>query len=202
MATVTLPDGTEAEHVAFSTKPWRDISEFKMVRGMWEDYWRSEGVCLKTVGVFADFAEFFEMMKSLPDGSKKYFRKADRHGLQRLRRDLCRAYKQGMAGFPKVPSCTAPEFARILSSTSMLKLGVTTQVADVENGKRAAFSPQSTPPTKEVQAVFRELRVHFPSLDQKAFLGSIAPDQVMLSPALTARCPFVERLTPQSPVGP
>lgn len=202
MAAVTLPNGTAAEHVAFSTKPWRDISEFKMVRGMWEDYWRSEGVCLKTVGVFADFAEFFEMMKSLPDGSKKYFRRADRYGLQRLRRDLCRAYKQGMAGFPKVPSCTAPEFAGILNSTSMLKRGVTTQVADVENGKRYAFSAQSTPPTKEVLAVFRELRVHFPSVDQKAFLGSIAPDQVMLSPALTARCPFVERLMPHRPVGP
>lgn len=202
MVTVTLPDGTAAEHVAFSTKPWRDISEFKMVRGMWEDYWRSEGVCLKTVGVFADFAEFFEMMKSLPDGSKKYFRKADRYGLQRLRRDLCRAYKQGMAGFPKIPSCTAPEFAGVLNSTSMLKLGVTTQVADVENGKRTAFSAQSTPPTKEVLAVFRELRVHFPSLDQKSFLGSIAPDQVMLSQALTARCPFVEQLRTPRPVGP
>lgn len=202
MSAVTLPDGTAAEHVAFSTKPWRDISEFKMVRGMWESYWRSEGVCLKNVSVFADFAEFFEMMKSLQDGSKKYFRKADRYGLQRLRRDLSRAYKQGMAGFPKIPECTASEFAGILNSTRMLLLGVTTQVEDVENGKRAAFSPHSTPPTKEVQAVFRELRAHFPSVDQKAFLGSIAPDQVMLSPALTARCPFVERLIPRRPVGP
>jgi hypothetical protein len=204
MATVYLPDGTKAEHVAFSTKPWRDLSEFKMVRAMWEDYWRSgEGVCLKTVGVFADFAEFFEKMKSLPDGSKKYFRRNDKTGLQRLRRDLCRAYKQGMAGFPKAPEYSASEFAGILNSTSMSKLGVTTKVADVENGKRAAFSPNSTPPTKEVWAVMRELRVHFSNLDQKVLLGSIAPDQVMLSPALTAKCRFVERLImQQGPVGP
>ncbi|SCB53829.1 DNA polymerase type B [Bradyrhizobium shewense] len=204
MATAVLPNLSKAEHVAFSTKPWRDISEFKMVRAMWEDYWRSgSGVCLKTIDVFADFAEFFEMMKSLPGGSKKYFRKHDRHGLQRLRRDLCRAYKHGMAGFPKVASYTASEFADILNSTSMAKLGVKTKIADVENGKRAPFSPNSTPPTKEVLAVCRELRAHFPELDQKSLVGSIAPDQVMLSPALTAKCPFVERLVMhQEPVGP
>lgn len=204
MAAVTLPDGSRVEHVAFSTKPWRDISEFKMVRAMWEDYWRSgEGVCLKTAEVFSDFAEHFEMMKSLPNGKTKYFRRVDKSRLQRLRRDLCRAYKQGMAGLPKMAEHSAREFADILNSTSMAKHGVETKVADMENGKRSAFSPSSTPPTKEVLKVIRELRVHFPRLDQTVLVGSIAPDQVTLSPALTAECPFVARLTmPEGPVGP
>jgi hypothetical protein len=196
MATVIMRDGTKIDHVAFSTKPWRDISEFKMVRSMWEDYWRSgEGVCLKTVGVYSDFAAYFEMMKSLPDGSNRYFRKDDKAGVQRFRRDLCRAYKHGEAGFEQVEPCSAAEFAAILNSTSMVKFGVRTTVSDVENGKRAAFKPNCTPPTKEVRAVLRELQEHFPELDSTVLVGSVEPNHVLLSSALTAECPFVKRLT-------
>ena len=155
--------------------------------------------------MFSDFAEHFEMMKSLPDGSKRYFRKDDKAGLRRLRRDLCRAYKHGEAGFDKVERYSAPEFAAILNSTSMVKFGVRTKVSDVENGKRerAAFKPNCTPPTKEVQAVISELQVHFPELDATVLVGSIAPNDVLLSPALTVECPFVRRLNAErGPVGP
>lgn len=96
LAAVTLAKSGESyEQIAFSTKPWRDVTEFKMVRAMWEDYRRGEKVCMKTIEHFSDFAEFFERMKSLPDGSEKYLRRKDRTGLQRLRRDICRAYKHG-----------------------------------------------------------------------------------------------------------
>jgi hypothetical protein len=195
MANVQLPDGTDVDHIVFSTKPWRDTSEFKMVRSMWNDYRRSgEGICLKTVDAFTDFARHFEMMKSLPDGSDKYFRKEDKAGLQRLRRDLCRAYKHGEAGFSEVERYSATDFAAILNSTSMIKFGVTTKVSDVENGKRAAFRPNCTPPTKEVLAVIDGLQVHFPELDSTVLVGSIAPNDVLLSPALSAECPFVRRV--------
>lgn len=195
MAAVTIQNVKQREHIVFSTKPWRDITEFKMVRSMWEDYWRSgEGACLKTVDVFRDFAEYFEMMKSLPNESKRYFRRDDNAGLQRLRRDLCRAFKHSMAGFPMTAPCSAQTFASILNSTSMSKYGVTTRDSDVENGKRSAFKSNCTPPTKEVLAVIRELQVHFPELDQSALVGSIAPNHVMLSPALTAECHFVKRV--------
>ena len=194
MASVKLSNGTQVEHIAFSTKPWRDIAEFKMVRSMWEDYWRGEEVCLKTAEVFKNFAEFFELMKSLPDGSQKYIRREDKAGLARLRRDLCRAFKQGAAGFPKQPEISAREFADILNATSMSDCKVETKISDVENGKRYAFSANTTPPTKEVLRVFRELEVHFPRLDRTALVGSVAPDLVMLSLALTTKCQFVERL--------
>jgi hypothetical protein len=195
LAAVTLAKSGESyEHIAFSTKPWRDVTEFKMVRAMWEDYRRGEKVCMKTIEHFSDFAEFFERMKSLPDGSEKYLRRKDKTGLQRLRRDICRAYKHGEAGFPKVPQHSAREFAEILNSTSMQNHGIKTEVADVENGKRTGFKPHTSPPTKEVLRVLRELKGHFPELDVPAMVGTVSPDQVMLSAALRTECQFIDRL--------
>jgi hypothetical protein len=199
LAEVTLAkSGKIYEHIAFNTKPWRDVTEFKMVRAMWEDYRRGEKVCMTTIKHFSDFAEFFEMMKSLPDGSQKYLRRKDKTGLQRLRRDICRAYKHGEAGFPKEPQLSARELAELLNSTSMQSHGIKTEIEDVENGKRTAFKPHTSPPTKEVLRVLRELKGTFPGLDDAALVGAISPDQVMLSAALRTECQFIDQLVAPS----
>jgi hypothetical protein len=195
MANVTLQKtGQRFDHIVFSTRPWRDISEFKMIRSMWEDYRRGQKVCLKTTDDFQEFAEFFDMMKSLPDGSKKYMRRSDKTGLQRLQRDLCRAFKNGKAGFPELSKLSARQFAEILNATSMATHGVITKVSDVENGKRFKFTANTTPPTKEVLRALRELRVHFLGLQGTSIVGTTAPDQVLLADALHTSCQFVDRL--------
>jgi hypothetical protein len=195
MANVTLQKtGQQFDHIVFSTRPWRDITEFKMIRSMWEDYRRGQKVCLKTADDFQEFAEFFDMMKSLPDGSKKYLRRSDKTGLQRLQRDLCRAFKNGKAGFPELSELSARQFAEILNATSMGVHGVITEVSDVENGKRFKFTANTTPPTREVKRALRELRVYFPGLEATSIVGTTAPDQVLLADALHVCCQFVDRM--------
>lgn len=71
-------------------------------------------------------------------------------------------------------------------------------VADVENGKRTAFKPHTSPPTKEVLRVLRELKGTFPGLDDAALVGAISPDQVMLSAALRTECQFIDQLVAPS----
>ena len=186
--------GRRFDHIVFSTRPWRDITEFKMIRSMWDDYRRGQKICLKTTDDFSEFAEVFDMMKSLPDGSKKYLRRSDKTGLQRLQRDLCRAFKHGKAGFPELSQLSARQFSEILNATSMTAHGVITEVSDVENGKRTKFTANTTPPTPEVSRALRELRVHFPSLETTSIVGTTAPDQVLLADALHTSCQFVDRL--------
>ena len=195
MANVALQTtGRRFDHIVFSTRPWRDITEFKMIRSMWDDYRRGQKICLKTTDDFSEFAVFFDMMKSLPDGSKKYLRRSDKTGLQRLQRDLCRAFKHGKAGFPELSQLSARQFSEILNATSMTAHGVITEVSDVENGKRTKFTANTTPPTPEVSRALRELRVHFPSLETTSIVGTTAPDQVLLADALHTSCQFVDRL--------
>jgi hypothetical protein len=194
ISAITLKSGQKFDHIAFSTGPWRDVAEFKMVRATWEQYRRAEKVCLKSIEDYRRFAEFFEMMLSLPSGSKKYLRRSDKSGLQRLQRDLCRAFKHGKAGFPEMCEISARQFADVLNATSMSAHKVKTTVATVENGKRFKFKPQTTPPTPEVLQVLSELCVQFPTLEADTLLSSIRPEQVQLSKALQTTCPLIDRL--------
>jgi hypothetical protein len=194
MASITLPgSGATYEHVALSTKPWADINEFKTVRAFWDDYRKKATVCLKTIDDFSEFAEYFEMMKSLPARVKRYLRSMDRFGLQRLRQNLCRAFKQGKAGFPKDSGMSARQFAELLTGI-MSSYEVPTAVEDVENGKRSPFKPKTTPATPQVLRVLYELQGHFPSLNLDEVVAGAEENETSLADALTAACPFIARI--------
>lgn len=92
-------EGREFKHLAFSTKPWASIAEFKQVRSLVDDYIKETSRrCLKTKRDYEVLADFFDTRRSLPVAMQKYLRKEGEADLKRLRRDLCCAFKQGMAG--------------------------------------------------------------------------------------------------------
>jgi hypothetical protein len=83
------------------------------------------------------------------------------------------------------------QMTRVLNATSMSEHGVITAVSDVENGKRFAYTANSTPPTKEVLRVL--LQGHFPGLQATSIIGTTAPDQVLLGDRSDdRRIPFVD----------
>ena len=181
-------------HIAFSTRPWRNIAEFKKVRSLWDDYRRKKDsrLCIKTVDDFKDFAEFFDMMNSLTPKKSGWLR-AKNGDVKRLRRDLCRAFKQGEAGLQSYSNLTANDFADRLNDSGLASLGAVTKRTDVENGAKVPFEPNCTPATKNVLKIVDALKVSFPEFDPKQLLVPIDPDLALTS-AVGNRCIFIDRL--------
>ena len=185
MVSGKLPDGTDFSHLAFSTEPFEDVAEFKLVRDMFDDYRRpSRGkaqngsmrgpqFCLKTVDDFRQFADFVDRQRSLSNDKKRYLHKADHDGLQRFRRDLCDALKNGKAGFEYYTDVTNNEFAKILNEAGFKDSPAFVEVEHVENGKRRDFEPNATVPTRQVLAVMKKLKQRFPELREDEFLGAL-----------------------------
>lgn len=168
-------DGRTHSHIAFDTDPVSSVEEFRLTRDIWDDYRRSEEYCIKTVSDFAKFAEYMDRTRSLSDGNKRYLSKSDRDGLKRFRRDLCDAFKNGEAGFEPYQNLSNKDFCAILNDTGFQDSPAIVSVAHVENGKRQAFRPNATPPTREVLNMMSLLKSRFPELRAEDFLGAL-PD--------------------------
>lgn len=181
-------------HVAFSTVPWRNVSEFSAARRSRDDYWRKKARCIKTKSDYIDFADHYDSLQALGTKKARYLRK-NKGPLKRLVRDLCRAFKQGEAGLENAYlMLTAREFAQILNDAGLRDFGINVTRSDVENGKRSAFQPAATPPTAEVLSILARLEALLPGLDRTALLSSPAQRGVQLLPAVDRRCPFIDRL--------
>ena len=123
------------EHLVFSTEPWRSATEFRQVRAVWNAFYRNSKICLKTVDDFAEFANYFDMVTSLAPTSVRYLR-SENGDLKRLKRDLCRAFKRGLAGFGNHQSMTSKEFAEALNEAGFLDRGVKVTTFDVNNAAK------------------------------------------------------------------
>ncbi|SDO19925.1 DNA polymerase [Afipia sp. GAS231] len=196
-----LSDGPKP-HLVFSTEPWNSISEFKQVRSVWNDFYGKTKICLKTTNDFAEFADFFDTASSLSPGMERYMRSKN-GDIRRLKRDVCRAFKRGQAGFSAHQNMTAKEFAAALDETGFLAAGEPIKVSDVTNAAKAnaPFIRNSTPPTKPVRKIVQKIRERFPEFDELAILAAPRHDAIRLSEALRRSCPFVDRTQASSERG-
>jgi hypothetical protein len=189
------PDSPHREfrHVAFSTVPWNSVGEFMEVRKCHNDYFQKTRQCMKTADDYRDFAETYDSLKALGTHNAKYLKKKNA-SLKRLQRDLCRAFKEGAAGMNEIAvAMTARQFAELLNNCGLAKRGVKTVRSNVENGAKKAFSPNTTPTTKEVLEVLGKLKEAIPALDIGSILA-VADNKWSLSQALTTSCLFTEQL--------
>lgn len=193
MAEVDVPNIGRVEHLAFDTAPWSSLSEFNQVRKARDHYWKAFKYCLKTVEDFAEFAGFFDMMEQLGPQFGKYLRKIN-GPLNRLRRDLCRAFKQGQAGLARHQDLTAQQFADTLNRSGMEAMGVRTKRSDVENGLNSPFIEKATPPTAQAMAIVAALESELPGLDRSALLAPLPPEGIALFKATQTLTPFTARL--------
>jgi hypothetical protein len=180
-------------HVAFSTVPWKTISEFNAARKCRDDFWRKSPRCMKTAADFIAIAEHLDSLQALGTKKAKYM-KRDNAPIARLRRDLCRAFKHGQAGLDAYQNLSAQEFADTLNKAGMNDFGTVVKRADVENGRKTPFAPNTTPATARVIAVLNALEQVFPLLDRAVLLAAPAQDGVQLLPALGRADPFIGRL--------
>ncbi|MBR1248934.1 hypothetical protein JQ609_18615 [Bradyrhizobium sp. AUGA SZCCT0169] len=181
-------------HLIFSTEPWKSVSEFKQVRSVWNDFYNKTKICLKTTNDFADFADFFDTASSLTPGMERYMRSKN-GDIRRLRRDVCRAFKRGLAGFAAYQDMTAKEFAAALNEAGFIAVGEEVKVSDVTNAAKpnAPFMRNATPPTKAVRKLVDSLRERFPEFDELEILAAPRHDAINLFEALTRPCDFVDR---------
>ena len=195
MAQVRNPNDVKNpyQHVAFSTRPWRTIDEFKTVRSFWIDFYRRNKQCIKSIDDFKQFAELFDMVNSLSGKKGKYLKRGPNPDLKRLQMDLCRAFKQGKAGLGSYGHLTANEFASELNDRGLASRGVITKRADVENGKKVEFVPNCTPATANVLTVIENLQASFPDLNSSQLLAPL-DHQFGLIAALSNSCIFTDRL--------
>jgi hypothetical protein len=151
------------EHIHFATRPWQAVDQFKTIREIWDEYNKGAPKCVKTLDDFNSFADQVDCKGLAPEKSK-YLRK-EKPDTHRLRQSLCEAWQHSEAGIFKDAKATARQFAELLES-----LGIPCKRADVENGKKKPFQPNSCPPTDNVRALLHQLKKHYPKLKVSQFL--------------------------------
>lgn len=187
-------DGREFKHLAFNTKPWPSAEEFRTVRSLVDDYIKDpERRCIKTRRDYENLAELFDVRRSLPVSHQKYLRKAGGADLERLRRDLCIAFKHGVAGLDDYSSMTANEFCDVLVRSGFAKYDVPCARHHVQNAKRKEFEPHTTPRTARVLEVIHAVREVLPNLDVDEILSE-STNELPLRTAIDEPCNFTSRL--------
>jgi len=163
---VDAGESAEYNHVFFKTKPWETVSQFVGVRNAWEKYTAGEMKCLKTREDLENFQKYLEVQTFMTGKHSRYLGKSSFADLRRLRQVLCSAWKQGHAGLNWLnDERSAPAFATLLS-----KHGIPCEKTDVENARKRPFEPNSCPPTADVEARLRDLKVVYPELDVELLL--------------------------------
>lgn len=170
-------------HVLFNTEPWETVHQFERVRELWDEF--SRGRCLKRVQDFDDFARYVEAQTKIGVAEGKYMRSP----LQRLRMQLCRAWRESEAGLEwQVDGMTAQAFAERLTSH-----GIPCSKEDVHNASKERFVPGSCPATEDVLGALASLATDFPGLDQERILFR-DPSAMSIELPLRSDCPFMPRV--------
>lgn len=176
-----LPNGKAVSHVAFDTSPYDTEEEFRLTRDIWDNYRRSQEFCLKSKADFSRFADFIDRTRSLTETKKAYLRAGDEDGLQRFRRDLCDAFKNGKGGLEFYRHLSNQRFAHLLNEAGFADSPAIVKVEHVENGKRRDFQANATVPTRRVLAVIEKLKAIFPMFRAAEFLGGIPDGEAVWS---------------------
>jgi hypothetical protein len=157
-------NGKTYTHLSFETAPLEDEEEFNKVRKAWEKYNNKPFQCLKTKADFDSFMVYLQT-NSTPDRDRaKYLRKQG-GDIERLRQDLCRAFKQGQAGFDLVIKRQG-KISHVRFQAALIDCGIPCKISDIDNGKRAGFKPhQSFRTDGAMQAIQLLKQNHYPELD-------------------------------------
>lgn len=175
-------------HLAFSTHPWNSKEQFFAIREYWTEFENNDPQCLKTLESLEEFSSYAEARSFVGTTEAKYLRK-NNGAVNRLRLQLCRAYKKAAAGLkPKMKGLTDQKFADLLVS-----IGIPCTKADVENGKKRVFNPHSCPPTDQVKSLLNSLREQLEDLDVDLFLYDAADVNPIHITSSTV-CPFIQRV--------
>jgi len=175
---IEIATSLEFNHIQYSTRPWKSIDQFTAVRELWDEYSQGGPRCIKSIEDFNAFADHIEC-KALAPQVSRYLRK-DKPDVLRLRQSLCEAWQQSKAGLIKNPKMTARQFAEILTS-----IGIPCERANVENGRKKEFQPNTCPPTERVKSLLVALKKHFPRIKRTDFLISMnSRDSVTIRPHL------------------
>ena len=181
-------DNKKYNHLVFNTSAWTNVEEFKSFRSMFDNYRKNnerskfkltdEGVekneyqCLKTKDDFERLAIYYDTRNSLPVGDRRYLSKKNNADVQRLKRDICRAFKQGQAGLENYSDLTANQFIDRVKGCGFTDLGIKFARADIENAGRNEFEPHTTPRTKRVNEIINRIKRLFPKLDKNLILSN------------------------------
>ncbi|MBY2914149.1 DNA polymerase [Rhizobium leguminosarum] len=173
-------EGQQYTHLTFGTDPIETVAGFDHIRDAWEKYNKQEHHNLKTVADFRNFDTFQTALRIPGEKAALYLKKVD-GDLQRLKRDLCRAFQHQQAGFDLMRSknkVTHGDFRNALNQA-----GIPCKITDIENAKRKEFHPHQTPDMERVRQALETLKNdYFPELDIGLFLPEGAMEKIQKSP--------------------
>lgn len=161
--------GKNCSHLSFDTRPIENVEEFRLLRETWDKYKTVSG-CIKSLTDLLDFESYVQTQK-LPAAIGRYASKID-GDVHRLRRDLCRAFKNEQAGFADVVArqkYSHPQFAAALEAC-----GIPCSARDVENGKRYPFVPRTSIDTPRARRAFAKLKTdYFSEIEESTFFDKV-----------------------------
>ena len=202
-------NGEDYNHVILNTSAWNTIEEFKSFRSMFDNYIKNnlkkktvkiDGEelpniyqCIKDKEDFQRLADYYDARNSIPIDGRSYLKITRNADVSRLKRDICRAFKQGQAGLDEYEELTANEFLRELKECGFADFDIKLVRADIENAGRNEFQPHMTGRTKNVLKIIKQIKARFPKFDPEMIL-SIYDNEVPLNHAFNNRSdPFLKR---------
>ncbi|MEI6572139.1 MAG: DNA polymerase [Alphaproteobacteria bacterium] len=156
----------EYAHLAFSTRPWNSFEDFETVKRVWEEYTNDGNRCLKTIEDFSEFSKYAEAKMGTDKAGQKYLKRKD-GDLNKLKLSLCNAYRVRTAGFDDIGKIPHKDFSQILN-----ECGVPCKPEHLDYSKKRPFKLNDVPRTIAVLKAMKELKKHFPKLDQNSILSN------------------------------
>lgn len=165
-------DGETMSHLAFQTEPVESAEDFNDARDAWSAYnhgKRGKLTCLKTLADYEHFERYLQT-RELPHDIQKYASKKN-PDLQRLKRDLCRAFVAKQAGFDRVLADRKVKYKEFCAALN--ECGIPCKTSDLDNAvsaKSKPFEPGTAMDTERVRVALEKLKAeHFPELEIEAF---------------------------------
>lgn len=185
----------EYAHVSYHTKPWNDLSEFKSVRDLWEDYIGSteyRNVNIKTLDDLKAFVQFANERSNIAPENKSHMSRT--YGaLRRIRRSMVTAFFKSHAGFSPTDVMNFGTNQNVKFAEILTSCGVPATNQDVANDKNKPFEFGIVPNTAEARIILKKLKSkHFPQLKIE--------DLIWKGKGLTIKLhgndPFIAKLSP------
>ena len=202
-------EGIEYSHLILNTTAWETIEEFKSFRSMFDNYIKNnikkkriktengetDNVyqCLKTKDDFQKLADYYDTRNSLPINARSYLPLTNNADVRRLKRDICRAFKQRQAGLDNYQHLTANEFIGHLRECGFTDLNIKLARADIENAGRNEFEANTTPRTKAVLIILKRIKNAFPKFESDAILSNYENEISFNDVIKNKRDPFLKR---------
>ena len=152
-------------HLAFDSKPWKNVAEYEKVREQWARFRDASGRCLKSVDDLSAFNDFLAGAALNTVGLK---RSTSGGTLKAAIRQVQRAFTASHCGLDST-TLSFRQFAEFMTAG-----GYKTTVDDIKNATRARFVPNSVPETAVVMKLMEHVKARFPNFDREQVLALTA----------------------------